>query len=86
MRDDTTLICDLNDTLLENQSNDLKLKLKKVSDWQACNKLPLNTDKTKWMVQLLLALKILGFLDYYLVLIRNGIVILIIYPARFKKP
>ena len=40
--DDTTLVCDLNDIQLENQSTVLNLELEKASKWLACNKMPLN--------------------------------------------
>ena len=45
---DTTLICDLNDIRLENQSTFLNLELEKVSNWLA--KQSLNTDTIKFMV------------------------------------
>ena len=47
--DDTTLISDLSDIPLENQAKVLNLKLEKVSNWLACNKLSLNTYKTKFV-------------------------------------
>ena len=47
--DDTTLISDLSDIPLENQAKVLNLELEKVSNWLACNKLSLNTYKTKFV-------------------------------------
>ena len=47
--DDTTLMYDLNDIPLENESTVLNLEFEKVSNWLACNELSLNTDKTKCM-------------------------------------
>ena len=45
--DDTTLYCNINDTITENIVND---ELIHICDWLAANKLSLNINKTKYMV------------------------------------
>ena len=46
--DDTTLFCDINS--IPGVEHSLNAEVSKITDWLAANKLPLNANKTKFMV------------------------------------